>query len=325
MNHIIEIRNCTVSFPSSNKDGKRITVLNNINWQLQKGELAAVVGASGCGKTTVLQSILGSQFPTEGVVSVDKLEVTRVTRDCGIVYQNYSLFPHLTMLENVVAGPILEGTSLLERLFCKPVVAIADLFKAQKILKLIRYSRIRNEARETAKVILQRCGLDPERDGNKYPYELSGGMRQRTAIAQSLMMKPKVLLLDEPFSGLDEKTRREMLDLIYEQWKTHNITVVFVTHNVDDAVALGTRIICLSQHWLDEEGKPGVGAKIVIDKQLASGSVLPSKFIGTDEFKQLVESIRTRTIDKENPLPIASFELSHPDAFKAKEQSNAQQ
>lgn len=321
-NYIINIQNCTVSYPSANKKGQRITILNDINWQLRKGELAALVGTSGCGKSTILRAILGSQFPTEGVVHVDNGEVTRVTRDCGLVPQNYSLFTNNTMVGNAIAGPILEGTSLLERLFCKPLVAIADLFKAQGILKRIRYSRIRDEARANAKNILRRCGLDPDKDGDKYPYELSGGMRQRTAIAQSLMMKPKVLLLDEPFSGLDEKTRQEMLDLIYEQWKEHNITVVFVTHHLDDAVALGTRIVCLSQHWLDEEGKPGVGAKIVIDKQLAGGSVLPSKFIGTDEFEELVESIRSRTIDKNNPLPIGSFELSHPDAFKPKEQVN---
>ncbi len=322
-NHIIKIQNCTVSYPSA-KNGQRVTVLNDINLQLQKGELLALVGTSGCGKSTILSAILGSQFPTKGAVFIDNKEVTRVTRDCGLVPQNYSLFTNNTMLENAIAGPILEGTSLQERILFTPIVFLADLFKAQKILKLIRYSRIRDEALANAKEILRRCGLDPEKDGGKYPYELSGGMRQRTAIAQSLMMRPKILLLDEPFSGLDEKTRQEMLDLIYEQWKRYNITVVFVTHHVHDAVALGTRIVCLSQHWLDESGNPGQGAKIVIDKKLSGGAILPSEFVKSEEFTLLTESIRSRTIDKDNPLPIASFELTHPDAFKTKEQNNAQ-
>lgn len=321
-NYIIDIRNCTVSYPSANNKGQRITVLNDINWQLRKGELAALVGTSGCGKSTILRAILGSHFPTEGVVLVDNQQVSRVTRDCGIVPQDYSLFTDKKMLDNVIAGPMLEGTSLLEWLIFGPIVAIADLFKATKFLKRIKYARLRDEARANAKEILRRCGLDPDKDGNKYPYELSGGMRQRVAIAQSLMMKPKILLLDEPFSGLDEKTRQELLDLIYEQWKQHNLTVVFVTHHLHDAIALSTRIVCLSQHWLDAEGKPGVGAKIVIDKQLAAGNVLPSEFVQTDEFRHLEDSIRSRTIDKDNPLPVESFELSHPDAFTAKEKAN---
>lgn len=322
MKYIIDSKNCTVSYPSANKSGSRATVLNDITLLVQPGEFVTVVGSSGCGKSTVLRLVLGSQFPTEGVVLVNGKSVTRVTRDTGIVYQNYSLFPHLTMLENITAGPILEGTSLLERMLCKPLVKILDLLKAQSLLKRIRYSRIRDEARAQAVVLAERCGLEPQKNGNKYPFELSGGMRQRVAIAQSLAMKPSILLMDEAFSGLDEKTKCEMRDFIHEQWKANKTTIFFVTHDLEEAAMLGTRLICLSQHWTDKNGQAGKGAKIVIDKQVAGGSELPSKFVDSSEFTHLVDNIRTKAFDKNNPQPIGCFELTHPNACMAKENVN---
>ncbi len=321
-NHIIKIQHCTVSFPSANNDGTCSTVLNDITLQVQPGEFITVVGSSGCGKSTVLSLVLGSQFPTNGHVVVCGKSVTRVTRDTGIVYQNYSLFPHLTMLENIAAGPILDGTTLWERVLCKPIVAVLDFFKAKGLLKRIRYSRIRDDARAQARVLAQRCGLEIDKDGNKYPFELSGGMRQRVAIAQSLAMKPTILLMDEAFSGLDENIKREMRDFIHEQWQENKTTIFFVTHDLKEAVMLGTRLICLSKYWSDESGQPGTGARIVIDKQVAGGSELPSKFVDSEEFKQVVENTRLKAFDKSNPLPIDAFELSHPDAFKAKEQTH---
>lgn len=321
MNYIIDSTSCTVSYPSANKDGSQSTVLNDITLQVKPGEFVTVVGPSGCGKSTVLRLVLGSQFPTKGAVLVNGKTVTRVTRDTGIVYQHYSLFPHLTLLENIAAGPILEGTTLLERIFCKPVVALLDLFNAQNLLKRIRYSRIRDNARAQALALAERCGLEPEKNGKKFPFELSGGMRQRVAIAQSLAMKPSILLMDEAFSGLDENTKHEMRDFIHEQWKENKTTIFFVTHDLDEAVMLGTRLVCLSQNWTDEQGMPGVGAKIVIDKKLDGGSVLPSKCVESDEFTGLVSGIRAKALKKINPQPITAFELSHPDAFK-KEQLN---
>ncbi|MBX9879654.1 MAG: ATP-binding cassette domain-containing protein [Candidatus Obscuribacterales bacterium] len=323
MTFIIDSKNCTVSYPS-NKGDSRATVLNDITLQVQQGEFVTVVGSSGCGKSTVLRLVLGSQFPTEGVVLVNGKSVTRVTRDTGIVYQNYSLFPHLTMLENIAAGPILEGTNLPERIICKPLVKILDLLKATSLLKRIPYSRIRDEARAQALVLAERCGLEPQKNGNKYPFELSGGMRQRVAIAQSLAMKPSILLMDEAFSGLDEKTKCEMRDFIHEQWKENKTTIFFVTHDLEEAAMLGTRLICLSQHWTDDDGNPGKGAKIVIDKQVAGGTVRPSKFVDSHEFTQLVDNIRAKAFEKNNPQRLAAFELSHPDACKAKEHNNAQ-
>ena len=323
MKYIIDTQHCTVSYPASNKGGTSSTVLNDISLQVQPGEFITVVGTSGCGKSTILRLVLGSQFPTTGVVTVNDKSVTRVTRDTGIVYQNYSLFPHLTMLENIAAGPILEGTGLLERLLCKPIVAVLDLLKANALLKRIRYSRIRDNARAQARELAKRCGLEPEKNGNKYPFELSGGMRQRVAIAQSLAMKPSILLMDEAFSGLDVHCKQEMRDFIHEQWKENKTTVFFVTHDLDEAVMLGTRLICLSQHWTDEEGKPGVGAKIVIDRKVAGGDELPSKFVDSEEFTQLVERISATAMQKTNPISITAFELTHPDACKAKEQLNA--
>jgi NitT/TauT family transport system ATP-binding protein len=351
MTYLIDIDNAVVSYPLP--EGGEKTVLNNINLDVQPGAFLTVVGPSGCGKSTLLRLILGTQFPNQGSVLVDGKKVSRVTRDCGIVYQNYLLFPFLTVLDNIGFGRILEQTSLADRLLARPFrilewllnhlagllvylgnLTVAGLY-ARKGLRppstrftrsqgtplwtrvfdrYLKFYRVRKEARQAAAELLASVGLD-SLDGEKYPYELSGGMKQRVAIAQSIMMQPKILLLDEPFGALDAKTRADMQDFIHLCWQKHGLTVFFVTHDLDEAVKLGTRLICLSQYWCDSAGKRGLGARIVRDQEIAGGDTLPSQFHGTDEYQMLIANISKAGLNKSALIPEASFDLTHHDAY----------
>jgi NitT/TauT family transport system ATP-binding protein len=181
---------------------------------------------------------------------------------------------------------------------------------------LFKYFRVKTDAREQATQMLVSIGLDPK-DGDKYPYELSGGMRQRVSIAQALIMKPKILLMDEPFGALDHGRREEMQDFIHEQWKQHKLTVMFVTHDLDEAIKLGTRLVCLSQYWTDEKGERGKGSKIVVDRKVLGGSEKPSTFVQKQEFRDLVDSIGHKVLDSRNLQKMSEFDLSHPDATHA--------
>jgi NitT/TauT family transport system ATP-binding protein len=197
----------------------RRRVLNGIDIQIEAGEFVSIVGETGCGKSTLLRLILAEEHPAEGRVLVQGRERTRPDRTCGYVPQRYSLFPDKTALGNVTFG--LEATS-------------RGFFKGR-------------EFREEALGYLRHTGLT-EADARKYPHQLSGGMQQRVAIAQALIMKPPVLLMDEAFSALDPGTRRGMQGLIRELWRESGTTVVFVTHNTREAVCLGTRVIALARH-----------------------------------------------------------------------------
>lgn len=344
MDYMIDIKNVSVRYPVK---GGELTVLNDISFKTRSGRFVTVVGPSGCGKSTLLRLLLGSQFPTDGTVLVDGQQVKRVTRDCSIVFQNYSVFPHLTVIENIAFGLVLEKTGLAGRTLAKflgiktfanimadtigdtardaaldagatttggsPVVVDQEPLLSRALSK-IRYFRIYREAREKAYELLSDVGLN-RNDAKKYPFELSGGMRQRVAIAQAIAMKPKILLMDEPFGALDHRIREQMQNFIHEQWEKHNLTIFFVTHDLEEAIKLGTRLICLSQHWCDEEGKKGVGAKIVVDRKVLGGSLIPSQFVQSPEYHELLNAISPALSDKQL-TPISQFDLSHEDAVR---------
>jgi len=177
------------------------------------GELIAIVGQSGCGKSTVLRIIAGLEPhfpPTSGKVQVFGKTVDKPGADRGMVDQKYSLMPHLTVLENIAFGLMLRGVPSRER---------------------------RDRAREWAKKV----GLEGAED--KYPSELSGGMQQRVSIAATLILAPKILLMDEPFGALDPKTRMQMQELLVQLWKEQQSTVFIVTHSVEEAIYLGDRVL----------------------------------------------------------------------------------
>jgi len=210
------------------KTGARKAVLDGIDLDIHAGEFVSVIGQTGCGKSTLLRLVLGSETPTEGRVLVEGREVVRPDRDRGYVPQKYSLFPDKTVTDNITFGLEVEEFSLV------------TCFTP-------RYYRRRREFRAEALRQLAKMGLH-ETDATKYPDQLSGGMQQRVAIAQALVMKPKILLMDEAFSALDPGTRAGMQKLIREVWKETGTTVLFVTHNIAEAVRLATRVIVLAKN-----------------------------------------------------------------------------
>jgi NitT/TauT family transport system ATP-binding protein len=305
--YLISLHGVEVSYPKNgNGSGGRNVVLNNVGLNIRAGEFLSLVGPTGCGKSTILRLILGSQFPTRGTVLVDGQPVIGVNRDCGIVFQRYSLFPHLKVLENIAFGPILERTTMLQRVLHTPA-----------------YRRMRRQSLETAREYLKRIGLQPG-DGEKYPYELSGGMQQRVAIAQALMMRPKILLMDEPFGALDHNTRLAMQLLILEQWEDYRMTIIFVTHDLEEACYVGTRVVGLSQHWSNDEGKPGLGAVIVTDLPTPGGHPKPTAIRATAEFNALLEQVRHDALDPGNQQRLQQFNLAHQDALKPQPLSAAE-
>ena len=250
-------------FCQGNKISNR--VLYNINMKIIRGEIVSLVGPSGCGKSTLLRAMLGTHTPRQGKVSIfsdEKNEfypIMEPSRDVGIVYQRYSLYPFLTAKENVAFGLMLDQTSIPFRIF-----------------RPIKWRRIRKEHIRQAVELLEKLGLG--RAVNLYPSEMSGGMCQRVAIAQALIMKPKLLLLDEPFGALDEATREDLQHMLLHLYQENltafkkgmipPFTIMIVTHELDEAIYVGDRVIALSQYWnWKEQGfKECPGATIVYDK-----------------------------------------------------------
>jgi len=266
-------------------------VLDNLDLAVAKGELCTVVGPSGCGKSTLLRQILGEEFPDAGSVCLDGQPVSHPDTRRGIVFQRYSLFPHLSVLDNVLLGRRLT-TGLFER------------------------RRRRAEFKAEAMRYLERVRLAEHAE--KYPHQLSGGMQQRVAIAQSLVLQPQILMMDEPFGALDPETREEMQLFLLELWEQQKMTVFFVTHDLEEAVFLGTRIIVLSQYYEDDRGKqptPNRGAKIVADYQLPRAA-LATDVKRSPEFGELVARIRQEGFDPEFRRHVREFNLKHPDSFR---------
>ncbi|OYW53806.1 MAG: lauroyl acyltransferase [Hyphomicrobium sp. 32-62-53] len=217
-------------------------VLENIDITIESGSFVALVGPSGCGKTTLLKMLLGEERPTNGQILLDGIPLkAEPDWDRGVVFQRYSVFPHLTVLGNVLVGREFEQSRFWGRLF----------------------GAKRKAAIEDARALLKSVGLSDHE--NKYPAALSGGMQQRLALAQALMRKPKVLLLDEPFGALDPGIRAEVHALMNELWVEQGITVVMVTHDLSEAFRLGTRVIALERRRNRPEEKERYGATIAHD------------------------------------------------------------
>ena len=282
------------SYPD--REGQPITILNDIDLKVSQGEFITVVGPSGCGKSTLLRLILGAELPSSGKVLLDGRELGGPDRDRGIVFQKYSLFPHLSVMDNIIFGLDAEEHGMWSGW-----------------LKPRRTRAKRAEFREQAHIYLKRIGLAGSAE--KFPHELSGGMRQRVAIAQSLIMKPRILLMDEPFGALDHATRTEMQLFILEQWEAADMTVFFVTHDLEEACFLGSRVMVLSQYYQTDVG-PGRGAKIVADFAVPGGHPKPIDFVYSEEMGVLVDRIRNEGLNPDYLQHIKDFNLSHRDAFR---------
>lgn len=189
--------------------GNQVTALQDINMEIKPCEFAVIVGPSGCGKTTLLHMAAGLEQPTRGRISLNNKEINSPAPERGMVFQTYSLFPWLTVEDNVAFGP--RQCKVSE----KQIKEIVDRY-----LNVTGLSRFRK----------------------LYPKALSGGMKQRVAIARALANNPEVLLMDEPFGALDAQTRVVMQELLLQVWETEHKTVLFITHDIDEAVFLADTI-----------------------------------------------------------------------------------
>jgi NitT/TauT family transport system ATP-binding protein len=206
---MIEFEGVTKTF----RRGERVVhALGTVNLDIAQGEFVTVLGPSGCGKTTLLHLLGGFETPSTGVIKVDGQPVLGPGRDRGMVFQEATLFPWRTVRDNVSWPIEIEGTP-------------------------------KREARDRAEALLASVGL--EKFTKAYPGELSGGMRQRAAIARTIAMRPKVLLMDEPFGALDAQTREVMQEDLMQIWQAHGLTVLFITHDISEAIFLGDRVIVM--------------------------------------------------------------------------------
>lgn len=219
MTKSIEINRLFKSFPGKKSP---TLVLDNISLSIPAGEFLTIVGASGCGKSTLLRIIAGLETADSGVILIGGQRVDGPGVDRAVVFQDYSLFPWLTAKQNVLFSRRLAANThdnlALER--------GAEEARAQKLISLV--------------------GLSAAEDA--YPSQLSGGMRQRIAMARALMSKPSIILMDEPFGALDAQTREVMQDLVLSVVEQEGTTIVFVTHDVEEALYLGSRIVLMSPH-----------------------------------------------------------------------------
>jgi NitT/TauT family transport system ATP-binding protein len=233
-------------------------VLRDINIEIPTGQIVGLVGPSGCGKSTLLKAILGTDPPSEGTVTADDIPIEYASRNIGMVYQNYFLYEHMTVINNVAWGLKVDQTSLLW-----PI-------RKSRIFNCIPYRKLFRKHLDEAAALLSDLGLGGVL--NQYPAQLSGGQRQRVAIAQALIMKPKVLLLDEPFGALDEATREDLHEVIFTlaqeniHAKSSNLvpphTILMVTHELQEAIYVCDRVIGLSQYYVGGHE----GATVVYDK-----------------------------------------------------------
>ena len=220
-------------------------VLERINLEIPDHSFCSIVGASGCGKTTFLRLLLSQEKPTRGEIRIAGVPLAdEPGPDRGVVFQRYSVFPHLTVTENVALGLELARSRFIGRLF----------------------GAKRRRALEEAAVCVEAVGLAPSRD--KYPASLSGGMQQRLAIAQALVTRPRVLLLDEPFGALDVGTKAQMHELIIELWRQSQMTVFMVTHDIHEGFRLGTRVLVFDKIRHDPQAPHAFGASVTYDLTL---------------------------------------------------------
>lgn len=210
---VLSVQDLCKSF--TNPKGETIQALNNINFDVHRREFICVIGQSGCGKSTLIRTLAGLETPTSGQVLLDGKSIDGPGADRGMVFQGYTLFPWLTVKRNVMFGLKIKGLS-------------------------------DNSAEQEAGQWLKMVGL--EKFSNHYPHQLSGGMKQRVAIARSLANNPRILLMDEPFGALDAQTRTQMQNHLLKIWQNVDVTILFITHDLDEAIYLADKILVLGAH-----------------------------------------------------------------------------
>ncbi|HVZ70763.1 MAG TPA: ABC transporter ATP-binding protein [Polyangia bacterium] len=211
---ILDVRDLVKTF--TNAEGETVTALDRVSFQAYRRELLCVIGPSGCGKSTLARLIAGLDPCNGGTILLDGKPVDGPGPDRGMVFQAYTLFPWLTVRKNVMFGlEVSQGLS--------PSTAEQEANQWLELVGLVKFA-------------------------DSYPHQLSGGMKQRVAIARALANRPRILLMDEPFGALDAQTRAQMQSYLLQIWKQVDITIVFITHDLDEAVYLADRVLILDAH-----------------------------------------------------------------------------
>lgn len=248
---VVEVQSVSHDFVA--KDGQ-VRALDELDFRIEPGQFLCLAGPSGCGKTTLLRLLAGFMTPSRGTITVDGSPVRKPGADRGVVFQHPTLFPWLTVQANVELGPKLRGVRSAER-----------KVNAERFLNMV--------------------GLQ-DFAGSR-PYELSGGMQQRCQIARVLTNDPDIVLMDEPFGALDALTREHLQNQLLEIWRATGKTIVFITHSVDEAVFLGSRVMVMSP-------RPG---RIVLDRAAVFSSpdepVAPDRIRSMPEFLAVADEVRT--------------------------------
>jgi len=208
----LEVRGLNKTFPG---ERNAVVAIDNLSFKAHRRELLCVIGPSGCGKSTLGRILAGLDEPTGGSVLLDGREIKGPGRDRGMVFQGYTLFPWRTVIANVAFGLEMAGMSS-------------------------------SSAEDEARPWVEMVGL--AKFAHAYPYQLSGGMKQRVAIARALANRPRILIMDEPFGALDAQTRTQMQSYLLQIWREVDVTIVFVTHDLDEAVYLADRVLVLGAH-----------------------------------------------------------------------------
>lgn len=246
----IEFRNVVKSFDDA-------TVLKNINMTVEKGQLVTLLGPSGCGKSTLLRCLAGLETVTSGQIILDGKDITNLPaskRDIGMVFQQYSLFPNMTVAQNIAFG-----------------------LKMKKVSRDVIEKKVQDAVRM----------VELEGKENSYPANLSGGQQQRVALARSIVMEPKVLLLDEPLSAIDAKLRKALQQRIREIHEELGLTIVFVTHDQDEAMIMSDVIQLFHEGQIEQSGTP-VSVYTAPQSRFVASFMGNYNILAADEFKRLV-------------------------------------
>ncbi len=268
---ILNVENLCKTF-----DAKKGPILENVSFTTYRREFTSIIGPSGCGKSTMVRLIAGLEDIDSGKIIVSGKEINGPGKERGMVFQGYTLFPWLTVVENVMYGLRRKGES-------------------------------KTQARDSALTWVKIVGLEKYEDA--YPSQLSGGMQQRVAIARSLATHPKMLLMDEPFGALDAQTRATMQSYLLQIWKNINISVMFITHDLDEAIYLSDRIIVLKAH-------PGEIAEIIevpVSRPRSPEQFFTPEFLATK--KRLEELIHPKSEEPEEKIKIVKLTQAGDDVF----------
>ena len=258
----LRVENLSKKFDTPNGE---ILALNKINFQIFRREFISVIGPSGCGKTTLIRILAGLEFPSSGNVFLEGKKMEGPGAERGMVFQDYTLFPWLSVKKNVMFGLEIKGLGKLK--------AEAEAMEWLDIVGLAKFA-------------------------DAYPEQLSGGMKQRVAIARSLANRPEILFLDEPFGALDAQTRSSMQAYLLKIWQNVDVTVFFVTHDLDEAIYLSDRILVLRAN----PGEIDELIEVPVPRPRAPGQFLTPEFLATK--KRLEELIRPPELAQNDEFPM---------------------